>query len=139
MRKAIGPREAPCVERWFKEELKSIDPDFRPHFDPKARRWLIVRFLPVAEKITDAIRKRGYIIEYCVSKGKDYWPLDRRTIYALRAIIYLKEKLRALDEHLKELKESDDKLEAEGLKEWQEARRMFLAKLYGFMFTETFT
>ena len=101
MRKAKGPCETPCVERWFKEELKNIDPDFRPFFDKKSRRWLIVRFLPVAEKITDAIRKRGYIIEYCVSKGKDYTPLDRRTTYSLQVIIYLKEKLRVADEHLK--------------------------------------
>ena len=139
MRKAIGPSEAPRVEPWFSKELKNINPDFRPFFDPKARRWLIVRFLPVAQKVSIAILKRGYIIEYCVSKGKDYTPLDRRTIHALTIIIYLKEKLRALDEHLKELKESDDQLGEEGLKAWMEARRMFLAKLYGFMFTETFT
>ena len=139
MRKAIGPSEAPCVESWFKEELKNIDPDFRPFFDKKSRRWLIVRFLPVAEKITAAIIKRGYIIEYCVSKGKDYTPLDRRTIYALTVIIYLKEKLRVADEHLKELKESNDQLGIEGLKAWSEAKRQFLKKLYGFMFTETFT
>ena len=138
MIKAKGPCEAPCVEHWFSEELKNIDPEFRPFFDLKARRWLIVRFLPVAEKVSTAVLKRGYIIEYCVSKGKDYTPLDRRTIYALQVIIYLKNKLRALDEHLKELKESDDELGAEGLKEWQETRRMFLKKLYGFMFTETF-
>ena len=138
MIEAKGPCEAPCVETWFLGELKNIDPDFRPFFEKKSRRWLIVRFLPVGEKITNAIRKRGYIIEYCVSKGKDYTPLDRRTLYTLQAIIYLKNKLRALDEHLKELKESDDELGAEGLKEWQEARRMFLKKLYGFMFTETF-
>ena len=139
MRKAIGPSEAPCVEAWFLGELKNIDSDFRPFFDKKSRRWLIVRFLPVAEKITAAIIKRGYIIEYCVSKGKDYTPLDRRTIYALRVIIYLKNKLRVLDEHLKELKESDDELGKEGLKAWAETKRQFLKKMYGFMFTETFT
>jgi len=139
MTKAIGPAEAPYIEAWFLSELKNIDPDFRPFFDPKSRRWLIVRFLPVAEKVTDAIRKRGYIIEYCVSKGKDYRPLDRRTIYTLQVIIYLKEKLRVIEEHLKELKESDDELGVEGLKAWMEAKRAFLKKLYGFMFTETFT
>lgn len=135
----MGPGEAPCVETWFKEELKNIDPDFRPFFEKKSRRWLIVRFLPVAEKVTIAVLKRGYIIEFCVSKGKDYTPLDRRTIYALQAIIYLKEKLRVAEEHLKDLKESDDTLGREGLKVWSEAKREFLKKLYGFMFTETFT
>ena len=139
MRKAIGPREAPCVERWFLKELKNIDPDFRPFFDPKARRWLIVRFLPVAEKITTAIHKRGYIIEYCVSKGKDYTPLDRRTIYALQVIMFLKEKLMVMDEHIRKLEESNDQLGVEALKALREARKAFLAKLYGFMFTETFT
>ncbi len=139
MIEAKGPCEAPCVERWFLEELKNIEADFRPHFDSKARRWLIVRFLPVADKITAAISKRGYIIEYCVATGKDYTPLDRRTIYALQVIIYLKNKLRVLEEHLKELRESDDQLGIEGLKVWMEAKRAFLAKLYGFMFTETFT
>lgn len=139
MIKAKGPCEAPCVERWFLEELKNIDPDFRPFFDPKARRWLIVRFLPVAEKITAAIHKRGYIIEYCVSKGKDYTPLDRRTLYTLQVLVYLKEKLRVANEYLKELKDSDDELGKEGLKAWSEAKRQFLKKMYGFMFTETFT
>lgn len=122
----------------FLEDLKLIDADFRPFFDPKSERWLIVRFLPVAEKVPNDVRKRGYIIEYCVSKGKDYTPLDRRTIYALQVIIYLKNKLRVVEEHLKELKESNDTLGAEGLKYWQEAKRQFLKKLYGFMFTETF-
>jgi len=139
MRKAIGPSEAPCVDSWFKEELKSIDPEFRPFFDKKSRRWLIVRFLPVVEKITPAIIKRGYIIEYCVSKGKDYTPLDRRTIYALQVIIFLKEKLIVLDEHIRKLEEANDQIGAEALKALREARKAFLAKLYGFMFTETFT
>lgn len=139
MIKAKGPAEAPCVERWFLGELKNIDPEFRPFFEKKSRRWLVVRFLPVAEKVSTAILKRGYIIEYCVSKGKDYTPLDRRTISALQVIIYLKEKLRVIDEHLKDLKESNDTLETEGLKTWQMAKREFLKKLYGFMFTETFT
>jgi hypothetical protein len=139
MIEAKGPCEAPCVERWFLGELKNIDLEFRPFFDLKARRWLIVRFLPVAEKVTPGIIKTGYIIEYCVSKGKDYTPLDRRTIYALQIIIYLKNKLRVIDEHLKELKESDDQLGREGVKDWMETRRQFLKKLYGFMFTETFT
>lgn len=139
MRKAIGPAETPSVERWFKEELKNIDPDFRPFFDKKSRRWLIVRFLPVSQKVTDAIRKKGYIIEYCVSKGKDYTPLDRRTTYTLRIIIFLKEKLRVIDEHIKRLEESNDQIGVEGLKALREARKAFLAKLYGFMFTETFT
>ena len=139
MREAKGPAEAPSVERWFKEELKSIDSNFRPFFDKKSRRWLIVRFLPVAQKITAAIIKRGYIIEYCVSKGKDYTPLDRRTTHALRVIIFLKEKLRVIDEHIRRLEEANDQIGADALKALREARKAFLAKLYGFMFTETFT
>ncbi len=131
--------DSPNIPQWFLVELKNIDPDFCPFFDPKANRWLIVRYLPVAEKVPEDIQKKGYITEYCVSKGKDFTPLDRRTIYALQVITYLKNKLRVIDEHLKELKESDDNLGVEGLKAWQEARRMFLKKLYGFMFTETFT
>jgi len=138
MIKARGPGEAPCVESWFLEELKNIDPDFRPFFDKKSRRWLIVRFLPIVEKVPADVCRRGYVIEYCVSKGKDYTPLDRRTIYSLRVITYLKNKLRVIEEHLKELRESDDTLGAEGLKAWQETKMMFLRKLYGFMFTETF-
>jgi len=128
----------PSVPTGFLEDLKLIDPEFCPFFDPKAERWLIVRFLPVVEKVPDDVRKRGYIIEYCVSKGRDYTPLDGRTTRALRIIIYLKNKLRVIDEHLKDLKESDDALGVEGLKAWYEAKREFLKKLYGFMFTETF-
>ena len=139
MIKAKGPCEAPCVERWFKKELKNIDPEFRPLFDKKSRRWLIVRFLPVAEKVTPGIIKTGYITEYCVSKGKDYTPLDRRTIYALQVIMFLKEKLMVMDEHIRKLEESNDQLGVEALKALREARKAFLAKLYGFMFTETFT
>lgn len=126
------------IPPWFLKELKLIDADFRPFFDSKAERWLIVRFLPIAEKVPEGVRRRGYVIEHCVSKGKDYTPLDRRTIYSLQVIEYLKNQLRVIDEHLKELKESDDALGAEGLKVWQEAKREFLKKLYGFMFTETF-
>lgn len=128
----------PSIPMWFLEELKFIEPSFIPFWHKKAERWLIVRFLPVAEKVPVSVCRKGYVTEYCVSKGKDYTPLDRRTIYSLQVIGYLKNKLRAIDEHLKELKESDDTLGAEGLKAWQEAKRMFLKKLYGFMFTETF-
>ena len=139
MIKAIGPAEAPCVETWFNQELKNIDPDFRPFFEPKSRRWLIVTYLPVQRKVPKDIQKIGYITEYCVSKGKDYTPLDRRTLYALQVITYLKEKLRVIEEHLKELRESDDTLGKEGLKAWMEMKRQFMRKMYGFMFTETFT
>ncbi len=90
------------------------------------------------EKTSKAVQKRGYIIEYCVSKGKDYTPLDRRTLYSLQVLIYLKNKLRVIEEHLEELKGSDDALGKEGLKTWQAAKRAFLKKMYGFMFTETF-
>ena len=76
---------------------------------------------------------------YCVSKGKDYTPLDRRTISTLQIVIFLKEKLRVIDEHIKELEEKNDQKGVEGLKAMREARKAFLAKLYGFMFTETFT
>lgn len=139
MIEAIGPMEAPSVSRSFLQELKNIDPDFCPFFEKKSRRWLIVRFLPVAEKTSVAVRKKGYVTEYCVSKGKDYTPLDRRTLYTLQVLIYLKEKLRVIEGHLTELKDSNDELGKEGLKAWAEAKRQFLKKMYGFMFTETFT
>lgn len=139
MIEAIGPMEAPSVSRSFLQELKNIDPDFCPFFEKKSRRWLIVRFLPVAQKTSVAVQKKGYITEYCVSKGKDFTPLDRRTLYTLQVLIYLKHKLRVIDEHLTELKDSNDELGKEGLKAWMETKRQFLKKMYGFMFTETFT
>ena len=98
-----------------------------------------MRHLPVTQKTTPAIRRRGYVIEYCVSKGKAFTPLDRRTLYTLQVLVYLKEKLRVIEEHLTELKDSDDELGKEGLKAWMEAKIQFLKKMYGFMFTETFT
>ena len=139
MIEVTGPVEAPGVPTWFSQELKNIDPDFCPFFEKKSRRWLIVRFLPVTEKTSIAVQKKGYVTEYCVSKGKDYTPLDRRTLYTLQVLIYLKHKLRVIDEHLEELKGSNDEIGKEGLKAWMEVKRQFLKKMYGFMFTETFT
>lgn len=126
------------VSPGFIKDLKLIDAEFCPFWDRKAERWLIVRFLPVREEVPESIRRRGYIIEFCVSKGRDYTPLDSRTIYSLQVISYLKHKLRVLDEHLKDLQESDDALGEEGLKAWQAAKREFLKKLYKFSHEKTF-
>lgn len=139
MIEAIGPGEAPSVSRSFLSELKLIDADFRPFFDKKARRWLIVRLLPVAEEVPVSIHKQGYIIEYCVSKGKEYTPLDRRTLNSLSAITYMKKKIRELDDHLEDLKDSDDVMALEALKQYRLQKREFMKKLYNFEHTETFT
>jgi len=117
---------------WFIRELRLIEPEFYPFWDPQAERWLIVRAAP-----SDVFR-RNYIVEYCVSKGKDYTPLDNRTLFELKRILYEKNRLREMDEHLEDMREEDEALQAMSDREWQGLKREFMKKLYKFSHEKTF-
>jgi len=118
---------------WFIRELRLIEPEFYPFWDPKAERWLIVRSTSL-----DVFRQ-NYIVEYCVSKGRDYTPLDRRTLFEIQRILYEKNRLREVDKHLEEMRESDEALQAMSDREWRGLKREFMKKLYKFSHEKTFT
>jgi hypothetical protein len=124
--------DSPSIPLYFLKELKLKEPKFLPFWDKKSERWLIVRSIP-------NVFRQDHEIEFCVSKGRDYTPLDRRTLFGISVILYVKNKMKRMDEHLKDLEDSDDVMAADALKAWQIAKKEFMKKLYRFEHTKTFT
>lgn len=118
----------------FTRELKLIDSGLYPLWDRDCERWLIASSGPA-----DVLGKKEVVIEMAVSKGKAYTPLDRRILSKARKIFWAKNMLVNIDNHLKEMKESDEEMPKEAEKEWQGLKREFMKKLYRFHTTETFT
>ena len=120
------------IPPWFLEELRLIDAEFFPFWDRSCERWLIARAVP-------SVFRKEHEIEFCVSKGKGYTPLDRRTLFRIAGILYIQNKMKQMDEHLGDLKDSDDAMALEALKQYRLEKREFMKKLYNFEHTETFT
>lgn len=129
--KRQGEHSAPS---FFVRDLKLIDPGLYPLWDRSCERWLIASSGPA-----DVYGKKEVVIEMAVSKGRAYTPLDGRILSKARNIFYCKNKLVNIDNHLKEMKESDEEMPKEAEKEWQGLKREFMKKLYRFHTTETFT
>lgn len=128
--KRQGEHSAPP---FFVRDLKLIDPGLYPLWDRKCERWLIASSGPA-----DVFGKKEVVIEMAVSKGRAYTPLDRRILSKARNIFYCKNKLVNIDNHLKEMEESDEELPKEAEKEWQGLKKEFMKKIYRFQTTETF-
>ena len=131
----------PCVPLFFIRELKAIDSDLSPFWDAKSQRLLIVKPAPA-----EVLRKRSahiyggrYIAELTVSKDNQFRPLDRRTLSEIKELLYDKNKLRGMGQHLDEMEEDDESLSVDAEKAWQIAKREFMKKLYRFQHTTTFT
>ena len=118
--------------RWFEEELRLLDPDFSASFDPKSKRWIILKKIRT-------IHGDKFKPEIAVSKGKEYTPLDRRVLNEIKELICEKNKLKHMDQHLENMEEDDEEMYVEAQKEYQDGKRQFLKKLYGFMFVKMFT
>ena len=116
----------------IKKELKLLDPDFFPYFDPKSKRWLIM-------KRTSTVHGDKFTTEIAVSKGKEYTPLDNRVLNEIKELMYEKRKLKNMNQHLENMAEDDEEMFVEAGRQWQDAKRQFMKKLYGFMFIKTFT
>jgi len=117
----------------FVKDLKLIAPEFYPLWDVKNQKWLIVKDIP------RWIFRKGYIVEYLVSKDGQYVPLDNRTLLALRRAIYQKCRYSSLHKFLKEIDEEEElKIEkAQQLR--QGMQRELMKKAHGFMTKKTFT
>lgn len=126
-----GEHYAPLA---FTRELKLIDPELSPFWDNSCERWLII-----SSGHPDVFGRKKVEVEFAVSKGKAYTPLDGRILSEVRECIYLRDKLINIDKHLKEMKESDEEMPIEAEKEWQGLKREFMKKLYMFENTKTFT
>jgi len=77
--------------------------------------------------------------ELAVSKGKEYTPLDGRVLNEIKELMYEKNKLKRMNQHLENLEKEDLSLVEGAEKAWQDAKRQFLKKLHRFMFIKIFT
>jgi len=114
--------EAPSVPKWFREELKSINRNFRPLWERISGKWLIVSPAPVS------VFRKGYVVEYLVERDGCFYPLNHLVLETIRWLLWEKENTRegySFSEHLKELEE--DKLRKQG-----EARKYRLDAERGF-------
>lgn len=120
--------------RPFVRDLKLINPRYSIIWEPIGQRWAIISPAPVN------VFRRGYVYEYLVeSSNKRYAPLDARVIKEIKRLKWEKNRMRDLDDHLKNQKRKQEEEVFKANIQTQAKFREFGKKLEKFRTSKTFS
>jgi len=118
---------------WFVRELRLLCSKFSVIWLNEAGRWAVVSPAPMN------VFREGYVVEYLVENNGRFADLNAQVIHNIRKLLYEKNRLRTLDDHLKQQGEAENTKVDKAVEEMRDRRWGAMKQMARLATTKTFT